>query len=487
MSRFNQPSTGTQTTNLAGGQAFSEDVRTELISLLSTSFGDDKFYRTASETYERLKHLILVNDPLFAAKALIYARKELGMRTITHVGAAELAARISGVEWAKRFFEAVIKRPDDMAEIVAYVKFKNEKVSKAMQKGFAAAFAKFDAYQLAKYRGEGKQVKLVDLVNVIHPTPTDRNKQALSDLVNGKLASSGTWETELSKAGQTATTEEEKVELKGAAWADLIATRKLGYLALLRNLRNIVDQSPAALEGALTMLVDEKLILKSLVLPFQYLTAFDEIAKAVTGPQGRLILAAIDKAATLSLGNLPDFEGDTLVALDVSGSMTSQRGTTRTPAEIGSVFAAAIAKGCNADLMTFDGDARYVNYTPDMPVLSLAKAIKFPGGSTNFPSIFARAQRKYTRIFILSDMQGYDVNNFYAQGRIVGPALEQYKQHFKADPSIFSFDLAGHGTLQFPQRNIFCLAGFSDKTMQLIGALDKDKNALVNAVEEVTF
>lgn len=484
MSRFNQPTVGTRTTNLAGGAAFAESPKTELISLLATSFGDDKFYRSATDTYQKLKDLIATNDPLFCAKALVYARHELGMRTITHVGAAELAPYISGTDWAKRFYTAIVKRPDDMAEIVAYVKSKNEKVSKAIQKGFAAAFSKFDAYQLGKYRGDGKAVKLVDLVNVLHPSPTDGNKQALQDLMKGKLVSTGTWEVELSKAGKSE-------EAKGEAWATLINTRKLGYLALLRNLRNIIEQSPDVLEGALEMLVDEKLIRKSLVLPFQYLTAFDEISKLSAGPQGRLILAAIDKAATLSLGNLPDFKGDTLVVLDVSGSMTSAQvqGMKRTPAEIGSVFAAAIARGCNADLMVFSDRAEYVNYDPNTPVLTFAKAIPFYSGGTNFPSIFARANRVYERIFILSDMQGWNTSGrtIYGGSYLSPTNVNDYKQRFNCDPKIFSFDLAGYGSLMFPERNVFCLAGFSDKTMQLIGALDKDKNALVNAVEAVAI
>jgi hypothetical protein len=308
--------------------------------------------------------------------------------------------------------------------------------------------------------------------------------------MKGKLVSTGTWEVELSKAGNA----ENKEAAKGEAWATLISTRKLGYLALLRNLRNIIEQAPEALEGALSMLVDEKLIRKSLVLPFQYLTAFDEISKLSAGPQGRLIMGAIDKAATLSLGNLPEFKGDTLVVLDVSGSMTGVQvqGMKRTPAEIGSVFAAAIARGCNADLMVFSDRAEYVSYDPNIPVLTFAKAIPFHSGGTNFPSIFARANRAYERIFILSDMQGYDASHTTLHGvfnryqtYLNATNIGEYKSRFNCDPKIFSFDLAGYGSLMFPERNVFCLAGFSDKTMQLIGALDKDKNALVNAVETV--
>jgi len=86
------------------------------------------------------------------------------MRSITHVLAGELARVVSGKEWAKRFYSAVINRPDDMTEIISYLLANKQKLPNALKKGFANAFNSFDAYQLAKYRGETKNVKLVDVV-----------------------------------------------------------------------------------------------------------------------------------------------------------------------------------------------------------------------------------------------------------------------------------------------------------------------------------
>ena len=62
----------------------------------------------------------------------------------------------------------------------------------ALKRGVRDAFAKFDGYQLAKYRGERSAVKLVDVVNLVHPAPTDLNRVALNQLVAGKLRSTDT-------------------------------------------------------------------------------------------------------------------------------------------------------------------------------------------------------------------------------------------------------------------------------------------------------
>lgn len=486
MSRFNKAAVSpSATTNLAGGAAFAENPKMELVSLLSTSFGDEKFYRSSSDTFDRLEQLLSLVDQLFAAKAIFYARNELGMRTITHVAAALLAPRLSGSDWARKFFTAVVRRPDDMMEIITYSRLRGIGMTKALQKGFAKAFDKFDEYQLAKYKGEGKEVKLLDVVNLVHPKETEKNKEALWKLMRGQLVSTGTFQAELSKAGQVAENQEEKAELKGAAWATLINSRKIGYLQLLRNLRNIYEQSPAALDAALTMLTEEKLIRKSLVMPFQYLVAYKEIEKINGGPQVRQILGAIDDAVEISIGNLPKFAGRNLVVLDVSSSMKSvPTGQAYSPAEIGSLFAAAIAKASNADVMVFDYIASYISYSPRATVMAHARGIPFNGGATYFHTIFEKANAAYDRIFVLSDMQGYTTGGW---GSPFKESLSIYRRKFQCNPKVFSFDLAGYGQLMLPESNVFCLAGFSDKTIGLIESLDRDKDALIKTIEKIEF
>ena len=80
------------TLNLAGGEAFTETPKLELASIMLTSMLKDDFYRTADATANRVKELIAqMSDKRFAAKAALYARKEAGMRSVSHLTAAELA------------------------------------------------------------------------------------------------------------------------------------------------------------------------------------------------------------------------------------------------------------------------------------------------------------------------------------------------------------------------------------------------------------
>lgn len=480
MSRFNaNASTVTRTKNLAGGEAFIEDARLEFASIALTSMVSDGFYRSGDATVARLVELLDAVPPLFAAKCALLARNEYGMRSISHVIAGELAMRVRGERWTRPFFKNVVRRVDDITEILSYVVNTHGKrpIPNALKDGLAQAFGKFDAYQLAKYRAADKAMSLVDAVNLVHPKPTERNAEALKALVANTLRSDGTWEVEISGA--------EDEDARNAAWADLVRGGNLGYFALLRNLRNILTAAPEVVPEVVAQLTDHAAIRKSLVLPFRFQTA----ASQLSGAGSREVLMALSQAAEVALENVPQFDGRTLVVVDSSGSMMSARvGRGQTVvADVAALFAAVLYRRNNADLMLFSNDAKYANVPPDGGVLGLSSGIRqaMGGGGTNFPSIFETAAAPYDRVIILSDMQGWLSTD--GGSPLPGGAFEQYVQRVGKRPLVYSFDLAGLGTLQFPQQGVYCLAGFSDRVFEIMTLLEQDRNALVNRIEAVEF
>jgi hypothetical protein len=480
MAKFNTtlPKQKTLTTNLAGGQAYQQSNELELISILLTSFVSDQFYRQSGDTLDRVKTLLDKVSPKFAAKTAIFARDKFGMRSITHALAGELTSKLGGHEWSKDFYDKVVVRVDDMTEIMSYYLDNKTDKSKpkfpnALKKGFASAFDKFDNYQIAKYKNENKEVKLIDIVNLVHPVPTNSNKDALSKLVAGNLKSTDTWESKLSKAGQEASNEEELTQLKSDAWGELLTTRKIGYFALLRNLRNIINQSPQFVELACDLLVDEKMIRSSRVLPFRFATAYEEISKLGSSSEVRKVMTALHQALDVSSVNIPKFDGETLVVLDVSGSMSGK------PSEIASLFGAMLAKANNCDVMTFATSAGYKSYNPMDSILTIRNGFRFSGGGTNFKDIFLKANKKYDRVIILSDMQGWIGHTTPAS------EFNLYKKKFNCNPYVYSWDLAGLGTMQLPESNVFALAGFSDKVFDIMKWLETDRNVLYKMIDEI--
>jgi hypothetical protein len=232
------------------------------------------------------------------------------------------------------------------------------------------------------------------------------------------------------------------------------------------------------------MLTEEKLIKKSLVLPFRYATASKEIQQ-VNFEGTNKVIRAINKAADIALKNVPTFPGKTLIVLDGSGSMDGK------PRDIGSLFSAVLLKANeNADFMAFADDAKYMNFNSDDSVLSLSDKISEKshdcGGGTNFHSIFQAINKKYDRIIILSDMQGWEPSGYgFCDGGAPTKTFAAYKTKYKANPYVYSFNLNDYGTIQFPEKNVFAMAGWSEKVFDVMSILESDKNALVNEIEKI--
>jgi 60 kDa SS-A/Ro ribonucleoprotein len=147
----------------------------------------------------------------------------------------EMARTPRIARWWPRPWTRVIQRADELSEFVAiYWAGGRQPLSAQVKKGLAAAFGKFDEYALAKYDRAGA-VRLRDVLFLSHARPVDEAQAALwKRLAENELATPDTWEVALSAAGRG---ESDKREV----WERLLAERKLGALALLRNLRNLHD------------------------------------------------------------------------------------------------------------------------------------------------------------------------------------------------------------------------------------------------------
>ena len=496
----------TTTVNEAGGKAFRKSSAFELVTLIFTTLlagkkGPKKFYTSEAQTISRLQTLVS-GDPFFAAQCAVYARRVLGLRSVTHAVAAMVvhATKGSGQPWVRQFVQSVIYRPDDAIEIVAaYIHFYGggKSIRKPagkrgkrlpvtlpypLKKGIAAELSKLDAYQLAKYQKSDQAITLADLFNLTHPVPTAENAANVKAFIRGELKNEDTWEARLSAAGSSVVAKEE-------AWCGLLETKKLGYFAALRNLRNILQQAPGAVDATLALLTNQRAIQRSLVLPTQFSRAYQEVK--ISGlPRAAEAAAALERAIEISCSNIPVLPGKTLVCLDESGSMGG-RETDLSPANVGSLFAGVVLKSQpNADFMAFSTGAQYVHVNKSLPLYQLVGAIRsnWHGGSTNFHAIFDAASTKYDNIIVLSDQEGWTLGQRW-DSEMGAPtsARRRYEQKFGTLPFIVVFDLQGANSMMFPEDSVATLAGFSDKVFTLLQELRKNPSALVTEVGKMDF
>jgi len=487
MGKFNaKVPSRSRTRNEAGGHAYKHDPKTQVATMLLSNMVKDSFYSTADKDLSELIEAMNKVDPKFCAKAILFARDEFRMRSVSHAAAAELSSRASGTTWAKHFYERLVMRPDDVTETIAYYHANIKKCEpNAMRKGFGAALAKMDEYQLAKYKGSGNFVSMVDAVNMFHPAPNDR----LKALVKGTIKPPGTWEVGLSAAGRDS-------KKKESAWSDLLSEGKLGYMALLKNLRNILEQAPKMVTEACRQLTDEKAIKKSMVLPFRYMVAFDAVKQVQHAHAGK-VMRSLSEAMDIAVCNVPKLSGETLVVVDDSGSMQHAEVRPSGPGqvkagtsvmEMAALFAAAFMKrNPDAHYMQFSSDARYVNLNTMDSTLSIQKEImrNTVPRQTNFHSIFDTANSAYDRVIILSDMNGWSDHRGGFADSTAMRSYNRYCDNYECKPRIFSMDLRGNSTTQFPEQHIACLAGFSEKVFDVMAMLDEDPKALVNRIEQI--
>jgi len=509
-------------TNHQGGDGFKYDPKTELVAILATGL-ENKYYEKEGEREKRLSQVIAEvakKDKLFAAKALIYARTVMGQRTVTHFGAVELAKVLSGDKLGARFFSkrsrkanagGIIYRLDDMLEIASCYMARNpgKPLSNAIKKGFKLALENADTYELAKYQASNRDLSLVDIVNLVHPKPSKEMASTFAKLMKGELKQFNTVEDKNTKAGQEvalhvkegrmtkAEAEVVLAEAKEDNYAELIETRKIGYLALIRNLRNILKTGAKAelIKSACDLLTDEKMIKKSLVFPHQIDLAL-EIMLDEFGTKATPFVKALNTAYELAIPNLTELfsHGRTAVVYDTSASMSSAqwgggvkingKSINKAPIDKAALIGATLAKGINADLYQFASTCAPIKYNP-MDSVNTIKNIGLKqegkvGHGTSFDSIFQTLSLngKYDRIFIISDLQGGD-------SIVRGSSYQTYKSKH-GQPYIYTIDIQGYGTTMFKQDSkLIQLFGYGADIYEYVKKAELDPKALFKAIEAI--
>jgi 60 kDa SS-A/Ro ribonucleoprotein len=269
-------------------------------SVLACLLWESQFYEDGVEIAGRIAELVPKVQAEKVAALAVEAREQMKLRHTPLLIVREMARHATHRRLVAETLERVIQRADELAEFVAiYWKDGRVPLSAQVKKGLAAAFLKFDEYQLAKY-DRGGPIKLRDVLFLSHAKPRDAAQAGVwKKLVWGRLATPDTWEVALSSGAD-----------KREAWERLLREQKLGALALLSSLRNMREAG-----------VDETLVLEALtamnasrVLPFRF------VAAARYAPHWE---EGLEQAMLKSVASQAELPGRTIVLVDVSGSMTA--------------------------------------------------------------------------------------------------------------------------------------------------------------------
>ena len=458
------------------------------------------------ERVERIASLVAKVDPEFVAKLAVYTRNVMNLRSIPLLLVVELARVHSGDDLVSRTVEKVVQRADEIMELLTCYQWRNPssgakklgRLSSQIKKGLQSAFNHFDEYQFAKYNRSNLEVKLRDALFLIHPKAKDEAQQAIfNKIVTDTLATPYTWEVELSALGQEHfSSEAAKREAFSHKWQELIASNKVGYMALMRNLRNMLEAEvgTTSINTVCSRLSDPAQVAKSKQLPFRYLSAYREV-KGLKKLHTTAVLRALESAVVASATNISGFDDNTsvLLASDVSGSMwqpISERSSVELY-DVGLLLSMILRYSCKQVISGIFGDRWEAVNLPGNDILNATMQLRNIAGrvgySTNGHTVIdwlIGNRMTVDKVMMFTDMQMWD--STYC-GKSLAQSWKEYKR-MAPQAKLYIFDLAGYGQspLRITGNDVYLIAGWSDRIFDVLSAIEHGGDALT-AINETTL
>lgn len=497
MAKFNTTHTSENNTpdtvNAAGFDSFSRDFKKEVASIvLNSMVNGDSYYQTETERLASIEKIISANvdEAEFLAKAMVYARTEGNLRSVAHYMAGMLIENVKGSTFLKPAISQMMIRPDDATETVALWNSRNKKsIPNALRKAIKGSLEnRWDAYQMKKYFGNGK-VKVSNLVNICHPTPKDEAQRLMfKQVLENTLPNIATAQTV--NAGSTG-------EARAQNYSAMLKERKLGYMALLKNLKNMLEAGvdDETVDNMCALLRNKNAVLKSRVLPFRFTQAYTMVdGMSIDRFKSQKLLKAIEDGFILSAGNIGIASGTEKVAilLDESGSMGGWGGVedSKTPFTVGKTLMASMLAGLDKENVVgylWADSARRVNV--DKGPMTFIKETKTQGGGTDLGGAISDLIKTKTvvdKLVIFTDMQENQISNY--GGKKFSESLKDYR---KINPNVkvlfWNLEGYGKGTPMKLSHDVLEVSGFSDKILQVISKMWKDKDALIHEIEAINL
>ena len=483
MSKFNQTNTN-KTVNKSGHVAYSmKDKELLVTQVLTTFFNESKFYGDNSKKLVETAERVAKKEPSFVSNLAAYARKEFHLRSVAHVLTCIVANVVESKPFIRRTVDAVVERADDLTEILAcYISMYGKPIPNGLKKALGANLKRFNEFQLSKYNGGQKSVKFKDILRLTHVKPDNKEQEELfKKVLEDNLETATRWETELSTKGNTTET-----------WESLIDNNQLGYMALVRNLRNILQAnlSKERMNKVCEILSDSNKVAKSKLLPFRFYNAYKEVIK-LTQCSSKLI-DALGEAIEHSVSNIEGFKGKTLIAIDASGSMDARVSSNSDTMcyEIASLLGVIAAHLAEENIVVLFRDVggwferkpkiEKVNISRYGNMLEQVKGLPDCGGGTPMEAPFVWAienKINVDRIIILSD------NEVNSKTSTIQSYFDKYKREVNENTYLHAIDLQGYGTQQFMGKNVNIIAGWSEKVLEFISLVEEGLDNQVKRIE----
>jgi hypothetical protein len=489
-------STSPDTRTYEGGDGFTRKTKSELFLLaVSNMVSEDTFYESAKDRDGRYRDLIAkvtAKDPDWIRRFVPFLRNEMNMRSASIVMAVEYV--IAGGPSGRSVIDSAIVRGDEPAEVIGYYRSrKGRSIPQPIKRGVADAVRRLYTEKSAlKYDSDNAGYRPADVIDIVHPEPRGKWQSDLFKYLLDKRHGRDNIElpeglsvlrahAELmalpvaerrARLSDPAALEAAGMTWEGLsgwlqgpmdaeAWSAIIPS--MGYMALLRNLRNFEQAGIGreARQRVIDHLTNEEAVAKSRQFLYRFLSAFENV-------ESLDFKAALETAMDLSTKSIPALKGRSLILIDSSGSM--QMGVSAkskmTYAKTAAVMGAALAKSNDVEIRLFaSGLDEPISHTKATPVMTIIERAISRNGRVGHGTDIALAIRKgfngHDRIIVVSDVQ----------------TATDVKRPNDTTP-IYTFNIGGYRAAMLPSGNgVYEFGGLSDSVFKMFSLIESGQNA----------
>lgn len=493
--------------NRAHAPAYAYAPQAKLAQLAATGALSDSFYASAETHLAETLDAARAVDPLFVAKAAVYARTSGAMKDMPALLTAYLT--VADPDLAVRVFGRVI---DNGRMLRSFVQIMRSGQVGRTSLGTRPKRLVQNWLECASMRdlmaaATGNDPSLADVVRMVRPKPATAERRAFYGWLIGKpydvaalpteIAAFDAWKRDPSGAlppvpFQWLTA----YPLTAEQWGELAGT--MGWQALRMNLntlaRNGAFDVAGVTDAVADRLSDATALGKARVLPYQLMVALDAAGEGVP----LKVQAALEAALEASVATVPTVSGNVVVCPDVSGSMASpvtgfRKGATSKVSciDVAALVAAAMLRtNRQARVLPFERRVVPITLNPKARLaINTAKLSAIGGGGTNVSAPLAQlnAERaKVDLVLIVSDNQSWvDATRSGASATMI-----EWDKLVRRNPTakLVCVDIQPHGTTQASGRpEILNVGGFSDAVFDTIARFAsggaRDWVSIVNETE----
>lgn len=524
------------TVNEAGGLAYTMGPREALAQLVVTGCLSGTFYASAENQAETVLKAAAACDPKYVAQTALYARQRGYMKDMPALLCAHLAARMKTEPEAARYLQAIFSKVIDNGKMLRnFVQMirsgaLGRKSLGTMPRHLVAHWlGSRDADQVFRMN-IGQQPTLADIIKLVHPRPTSGQHRALYGYLIGREYDKGAlpplalayeaYKTAVSGKGDGVEVGAEpprvpfemltSLPLSKADWKALAAHASWQQTRQLLNTfkRHDVFDDKSLVDLIAMRLASPEGVARARVFPYQLLTSYYQTDGVPTA-----IRNALQTAMDLSLANVPEINGQVVVAPDVSGSMSSpvtgRRGTATTIVTCRDVAAlvssALLRKNPNTVVLPFDDKIHRITLNGrDSVMTNTEKLAKLPAGGTDCSlPILHLIQHGIDAdlVILVSDNESWidsigktqHRTSLSGSSRPATGLMEAWERYRKMHQNarLVCMDLAPYETRQAVERaDILNVGGFSDMVFDLLpmfSAGELKAGAWVSQIETIAI